>query len=179
MYSYGVDIFMVDAFNKVLLPGKNKDSIDETLTKLTLFAQTHNVIIFLVAHPTKMRNQDNGLPAMPSLYDVSGSADFRNQTHDGFCIYRYFEDPSGEGQGGYTTFANLKTKFSFQGEIGQTVDFEYHVPSGRYYARGTEPPLFDMTKQRIDWEKEIKEVIKPNENFDNEEDMFNFKESWE
>ena len=113
MYSFGIDIFIVDAFNKVILPKGNKiDEINNVLTKLTHFARSNNVIIFLVAHPTKMKKGDNGIYEMPSLYDVSGSADFRNQVHCGYSIYRYFdENPR-------TTFVNLKTKYSFQGETG-------------------------------------------------------------
>jgi twinkle protein len=145
MYAYGIDIFVIDAFNKVALPKGNKiDEIGAVLTQLTAFAQANDVIIFLVAHPTKMkRNEKTGLYEMPTLYDVSGSADFRNQTHDGYSIYRTFPDAAGES---YTTFTNLKTKHSFQGDIGGAAEFEYHVPTGRYYARGTNPPLFDMTR---------------------------------
>lgn len=147
MYSFGVDVFFVDAFNKVKLnSGNKKDEIDNVLTELTSFAQRNNVVICLVAHPTKMqKDQKTGLYTMPTLYDVSGSSDFRNQTHDGFCIYRYFADESGPG---YTRFINLKTKMSFQGEIGEGFDFNYDIPTGRYYAKGTENPTFDMTKPK-------------------------------
>jgi twinkle protein len=138
IYSYGIDIFVIDAFNKLGFNGKgNKlDQINEVLTKLTMFAQMNNVIIFLVAHPTKMSKNAQGNYESPTLYDVSGSADFRNQTHDGYCIYRHFGDEN------YTTFENLKTKMKFQGVIGGKVDYEYHIPSGRYYQKGTQAPTF-------------------------------------
>jgi twinkle protein len=103
-----------------------------------MFAQMNNVIIFLIAHPTKMNKNAEGIYDTPTLYDVAGSADFRNQTHDGFCIYRTFGDES------FTTFTNLKTKMSFQGEIGSSIDFDYHIPSGRYYERGTQPPTYSL-----------------------------------
>ena len=149
MYGFGMDIFVVDAFNKLQLGKGNKlDEINKVLTKLTMFAQMHNVIIFLVAHPTKMKMNDDGAYSCPTLYDVSGSADFRNQTHDGFAIYRNFETDTDSG---FTEFINLKTKYSFQGEIGAKIEFDYHVPSGRYYERGTEPPTHDLT---IDFEDE-------------------------
>lgn len=148
MYAYGTDIFVIDAFNKVLFDksGQQREQINEVLTKLTSFAQMNNVIIFLVAHPTKMKKNDStGLYEMPSLYDVSGSADFRNQTHDGFCIYRHF------GENEYTKFVNLKTKFSFQGTIGGECTFKYHIPSGRYYDALGSPnlePLIHFEKQK-------------------------------
>ncbi|WP_417444614.1 bifunctional DNA primase/helicase [Joostella sp.] len=140
MYAFGIDIFVVDAFNKVQFDkkGNRLDLINEVLTELTSFAQRNNVIIFVVAHPTKMqKNQETGLYSCPSLYDVSGSADFRNQTHDGFAIYRYFENED-TGVEDETEFINLKTKFSFQGKIGEKIRFKYHLPSGRYYASDSE-----------------------------------------
>ncbi len=153
MYSYGVDIFVIDAFNKLQLPnGNNLQEINKVLSKLTMFAQMNNVVIFLVVHPTKMKKNENNIYDMPTLYDCSGSADFRNQTHDGLCVYRYFEDEE-NGKEGYTTVINLKTKLSFQGEIGKTIDYDYHRPTGRYYAKGTNPPLFDMTLDNYDDDK--------------------------
>jgi twinkle protein len=139
MFSYGIDIFVIDAFNKVLFDksGNRLELIGEVLTELTSFAQRNNVIIFLIAHPTKMQKNDKGVYNCPTLYDVSGSADFRNQTHDGFAIYRHFEDENSETEAG-TDFINMKTKFGFQGKIGESVSFNYHMPSGRYYAKGVE-----------------------------------------
>ena len=49
MFIYGVDIFVIDAFNKLEYDG-SKDSelsrIKKVLTQLTMFAQMNNVIIF-------------------------------------------------------------------------------------------------------------------------------------
>lgn len=141
LFSYGIDIFVIDAFNKLAFTGNGNrlQQINEVLTKLTMFAQMNNVIIFLVAHPTKMQKDASGLYGSPTLYDVSGSSDFRNQTHDGFSIYRFFGDEVNEPK---TVFENLKTKMKFQGEIGGQVEYDYHLPSGRYYAIGQEVPTF-------------------------------------
>jgi len=153
MITYGIDIFVIDAFNKLEFDDKgNKlDLINSTLTKLTSFAQINNVIIFLIAHPTKMSKNATGAYEMPTLYDVSGSSDFRNQTHDGFCIYRHF------GEDARTTFTNLKTKMSFQGEIGASVDYDYHLPSGRYYEKDSGEPTFNL----IDWDSEKEDIKTP------------------
>ena len=184
LFSYGVDVFLIDAFNKVGLPrGMNKkDAIDETLSRLTQFAQMYNVVIFLIAHPTKMGKDENGKQRVPSLYDVSGSADFRNQTHDGFVIHRTWDEKNDENvviNEGYTSFFNAKTKMSFQGEIGSETKFKYHVPTRRYYVEGCKPYHLDLTeegtKQPIDFE-EPKENINLNEyqnesfDFENKED---------
>jgi len=133
MYSYGIDIFVIDAFNKVILPkGNNLQEINRVLTRLTSFARTYNVLIFLVAHPTKMQKNDDGIYTCPTLYDVSGSADFRNQTHNGYVIYRYF-DNAFTGSSGEVVFINNKTKWRHQGKIGEEVRFKYNLLNDRYY----------------------------------------------
>lgn len=149
MFNYGIDMFVIDAYNKVEHTGNRteRERIGEVLTKLTSFAQANNVIIFLVAHPTKMQKNEAGVYKIPDLYSVSGSADFRNQTHDGYCIYRYFGDKE-SGDFGYTSFYNLKTKMKFQGEIGASIDYDYHLPSGRYYVRGAEPPTHCLSDKK-------------------------------
>ena len=148
MYSFGIDVFVIDAFNKVLLPKGNKlEQINIVLTKLTHFAQANNVMVFLIAHPTKMQKNEQGIYSVPSLYDVSGSADFRNQTHNGYTIYRFFGNESEEP---YTEFYNMKTKFNFQGEIGEKVKLNYCTDNGRYYI-GNEKPLYNL----LDKEKSI------------------------
>lgn len=167
MYSFGIDIFVIDAFNKLSFSkkGNKLDLINEVLSKLTIFAQMNNVIIFLVAHPTKMQKNERGVYSMPSLYDVSGSADFRNQTHDGYGIYRHFGD---EGED-FTEFVNLKTKYSFQGKMTEKVEFDYHIQSGRYYLRHTTPcleSLIDFNKEKEFKEEKQLPLLMPKDSFD-------------
>lgn len=159
IYSYGINIFVVDAWNKVEHTGNRteRENIGLALSRLTQFAQQNNVLIIVIAHPTKMK-KEGGIYESPTLYDVSGSADFRNQTHDGFCIYRFF------GEEPYTEFINLKSKYSFQGEIGGKMKFDYHKPSGRYYELGTEPQLENLIKLNKQYKEEkefIEEEITP------------------
>lgn len=159
MFNYGVDIFVVDAYNKVDFTDNRseRERINDVLKKLTSFAQQNNVIVFLVAHPTKMQKNDNGLYKIPDLYSVSGSADFRNQTHDGYCIYRYFDS---EEQNGYTSFINLKTKYTFQGEIGASVDFNYDLASGRYYEVNSSPYVDILSSSKKEEQMEfLQELI--------------------
>lgn len=155
LFAYGVNIFVVDAFNKVLL-GKNsnkKDAIDEVLTKLTNFAQINNVLLILVAHPTKM-NKDGQAVKMPELYDVSGSSDFRNQTHCGYVVHRMFQDGDD-----WTVFKNLKTKYKFQGTIGDEVEFRWNPINGRYHDRFMQPQNENLLGQ-------VSMGLKRNTNFD-------------
>ena len=161
LFTFGINIFVVDAWNKVQMPKgyHGKEGIDRVLTELTAFCQQNNVELHLIAHPTKMKKGDNGKYEVPNLYDVSGSADFRNQAHNGCTIYRDFDE-------GKTTFYNMKTKMSFQGNITGSLDFIYHLPTARYYIEGCKPYHLDLTedgtKQPIDFE-EPKENINLNE----------------
>jgi twinkle protein len=172
LFSFGINVFVVDAWNKVQMPKgiSGKEGIDSTLTRLTAFCQQNNVQVFLVAHPTKMRKNERGQYELPQLYDVSGSADFRNQTHNGFSIYRHFASEHDQGS---TDFFNLKTKFSFQGKINEMVKFTYHIPTARYYAEGCQPYVFDLTKkgqvEPIDFNADEyiePKKLQPNEDFD-------------
>ena len=156
MFIYGVDIFVIDAFNKLEYDG-SKDSelsrIKRVLTQLTMFAQMNNVIIFLVVHPTKMQKSEQGIYNVPTLYDCSGSADFRNQTHDGFTIYRHFEsvnDGHFDIDKNQVEFITQKVKMKFQGEMAGRVIFNYHVPSGRYFV-GNRPPSFVFNSKNNDF----------------------------
>jgi twinkle protein len=152
MFIYGVDIFVIDAFNKIDYDKSNDSElskIKKVLTHLTMFAQMNNVIIFLVVHPTKMRKNDDGVYDMPTLYDCSGSADFRNQTHDGFTIYRYFGEDAFHSKND-VEFSVQKIKMKFQGEMDARQFFRYDVVSGRYYAKDQNPPTFIFDRSEND-----------------------------
>ena len=113
--------FLFDAFNKIDFDKSNESELTKIktlLTHLTMFAQMNNVILFLVVHPTKMRKNDAGIYDVPTLYDCSGSADFRNQTHDGFTIYRHFKDISERDiDENDVEFTTQKVKMKFQGDM--------------------------------------------------------------
>ena len=44
------------------------------LTQLRIFAQSHGIHLWFVAHPTKMMRDSNGKIPAPKGYDISGSA---------------------------------------------------------------------------------------------------------
>ena len=169
IYTYGINLFIIDAWNKVLMPKGmgGKDGIDAILTKITAFCIQNNVHIFLVAHPTKMKKDEKtGKYEAPDLYNVSGSSDFRNQTHNGLCVYRDFGD---ENQNGYTSVINLKSKFDFQGQIGGFAKFNWNGLNRRFYCDGTESN-YNLINKSMPTIQEVNEEItfnlKPNEDFD-------------
>lgn len=152
IFRYGVDIFVIDAFNKV--KRDNPDSLGEIsqiLSRLTLFCQQHGVSVFLIAHPTKMRKDEKtGLFSIPTLYDVKGSGDFYDQSHNGIVVYRDFAN-------NVSNVIPLKLKFKHQGNVGQEHHFEYCMVNGRYYPQHEKPSyesfLIAEEKKQIEMEE--------------------------
>lgn len=58
------------------------------------FARRHGVHVWIVAHPQKLyRIKDSGDYPVPTLYDISGSANWRNKADNGIVVYRDFSEP--------------------------------------------------------------------------------------
>jgi len=99
--------------------------ISKFLDKITTFAKTYDVLINLVAHPTKMKMDAARLKyEVPTLYDIAGSAHFYNKADYGICIYRNYETK-------LTEFHVQKVKFKHLGE-GGTIYKKYNYNNGRY-----------------------------------------------
>jgi len=85
----GIKVLVIDPYNK--LDHQYKDSetqyISRFLDQIIQFAKINNILIFLVAHPKKM-NKSEGKIEVPSLYDISGSANFYNKTDYGITVHR-------------------------------------------------------------------------------------------
>jgi len=124
----GIKILVIDPYNKIEHMRDRGDSeteyISKLLDKLTTFCKKYNVLIILVAHPRKMEKKDNGSYAMPTLYDINGSANFYNKCDFGMCVYRNFENHT-------TQFVVMKVKFKHLGE-GGAANLTYNYNNGRY-----------------------------------------------
>ena len=85
----GARIIVLDPWNEL----EHKRRRDETETDyigrairaLKHFARRHNVALWVVAHPTKPQKGFNGIP---SLYDISGSANWANKADYGVVYHR-------------------------------------------------------------------------------------------
>lgn len=156
LFQYGIDIFVIDAFNKVRRSTDGLKEINDVLAELSLFCQYHNVDVFLIAHPTKMRKREGmQVYECPTLYDVKGTGDFYDQTHNGAAIYRVF------GPDGYVTFKPLKMKFKHQGTVEDgSVDYMWNKVNGRLYLPGDKPDysnLLDSPQMQIEVANEVDE----------------------
>ena len=123
----GIDWFVIDAWNKLEHQYTDSETkyIGQSLDKITMFCEKHNVHCFIVAHPTKIRkDKDKGLYEIPNLYDIAGSANFFNKTDNGITVYRNMETDIVEVH-------VQKVKFSHWGEVG-CQKFMYEKQTGLY-----------------------------------------------
>ena len=159
---YGIKILVIDPYNKLDHSRKSSESeteyISRFLDKLSMFAKVHNVLVILVAHPTKMQRQkdDPNKFMIPTLYDISGSAHFYNKTDYGLIVYRDFIE-------GIVKLIWSKVKFKHLGAGGE-VDFHYNAINGRIHPRtGTEDYGNYLDRN---WDKAVSEQIPANTDFD-------------
>ena len=97
------------------------------LSRMRKFARDNNVHVFLVAHPQKLyKGKDDKVPK-PGMYDISGSAAFRNKADNGICIWRNLDDE----YSGNVEVHILKVRFREVGRVG-CVNLKWNPVSGRY-----------------------------------------------
>jgi twinkle protein len=62
--------------------------VSRSLGKIRRFARLNDVHVWIVAHPTKLKRNEDGTYPVPRLYDISGSAHWYNKADNGIAIYR-------------------------------------------------------------------------------------------
>lgn len=128
----GIKILVIDPYNKLehqLKHGENETQyVSRFLDILVNFARFNNILLFLVAHPTKMQNGD-----VPTLYSISGSANFYNKTDYGFTVHRQRDD-----NGAMNNEVEVhwqKIKFKHLGKQGVS-QLSYNINNGRFDPAG-------------------------------------------
>jgi twinkle protein len=130
----GIKILVIDPYNK--LEHKYTDSetqyISRFLDQIIQFAKINDILIFLVAHPKKM-NKVEGKIDVPSLYDISGSANFYNKTDYGITVHRKTNSENVMIDEVNVYFQKIKYKhLGKQGIISLNYDYE----TGRFNQSG-------------------------------------------
>lgn len=125
---HGIKVLVFDPFNKIehLLDKGESETlyISKFLDKCSNFAKKHDVLVIIVAHPTKMKKTVTGTYEIPTLYDINGSANWYNKADYGLCIYRDFAINT-------VTVIAQKVKFRHLGEGGKAV-LKFNYVNGRY-----------------------------------------------
>ncbi|MCO7225898.1 DnaB-like helicase C-terminal domain-containing protein [Pleionea sp. CnH1-48] len=96
IYRKGIKGLVIDPWNELEIPPNNQLSetqyISQSLKRMRQFARKHDIHLWIVAHPQKLYKDKNGKYPVPTLYDISGSAHWRNKADNGIVIYRDFEN---------------------------------------------------------------------------------------
>jgi len=96
VYRYKVNGMIIDPYNEVARDSavSETDFVSEFLSRLRNFSRLYDVAVFVVAHPTKLQkkrdsngNATNDYP-VPTPYDISGSAHWRNKADSCIAIHR-------------------------------------------------------------------------------------------
>jgi len=130
----GVKILVIDPYNKLEHQYKDSETqyISRFLDQVIQFAKINNILIFLVAHPKKM-NKSEGKIDVPSLYDISGSANFYNKTDYGITVHRKTDSDNIMINEVNVYFQKIKYKhLGKQGVISLNYDYE----TGRFNQAG-------------------------------------------
>ena len=82
---YGVNMLLLDPFNYIQLPdGAKSDTmkIGDVLAEIEMFAHRTGMLVIVVVHPAKLKKDEQ----IESLYNASGSAEFRNRADYGIVL---------------------------------------------------------------------------------------------
>lgn len=130
----GIKVIVIDPYNKIEHQYKDSETqyISRFLDQVIQFAKINDVLVFLVAHPRKM-NKTMGKVDVPSLYDISGSANFYNKTDYGITVHRKTDDQNIMINEVEVYFQ--KIKFKHLGKQG-VISLDYDYVTGRFNQSG-------------------------------------------
>lgn len=124
----GINGLVIDPWNEMdhTRPKEMNETeyISQTLTKIRRFARTNQVHVWLVAHPAKLHRREDGTYPVPTPYDISGSAHWKNKADNILCIQRDFDTDQ-------IDVHVQKIRFKEIGKVGQA-RLQYHKNSGRF-----------------------------------------------
>jgi twinkle protein len=114
--------------------------VSEAYSKLIRWARKFQCHVFVVAHTTKLSPKTGTKMPIPTLYDISGSANFYNKTSNGITVYR-------DKESGNTDVYVQKVKQYWFGRKGW-VSFKFDVMTRQYRFVTIDDP--DSMKQPAD-----------------------------
>jgi len=142
----GIDALIIDPWNEIAHEyGKQSEHeyTGEALRKIHQFKRKYDVAVFIVAHPTKLKkNENTGLFYVPNLYSISGSAHWYNKVDFGLTVYRNFKT-------GDVEVYIQKVKYEHLGKIDWCV-FKFNSLNSRYYEDGANEDNTQYSIKSID-----------------------------
>lgn len=122
----GVKVVVIDPFNRLddeaEADANGSARIGILIKQIANFAKKNDVLAIVVAHPRKLNKNKDGQYDAPTLYDISGSANFYNMTDFGLTVHRI---------DGFVDIHIQKVKFRHLGNRG-VARFGFDINNGRY-----------------------------------------------
>ena len=139
----GIKCLVIDPYNKVKMDGATAMSIPdatmEYLTRVEAFAKKYDVLVIVVAHPTKMYKKDDGTLDEPNMYNIKGGGEWYDASYHGLLVHRDYERKT-------VKVKVLKVKFQNLGENQAEAHFKWDAESGNYL------PIQDLNNEIMPWE---------------------------
>jgi len=141
----GIKCLVIDPFNKVRDVNANSDDVNrytlEYLQKIEVFAKKFDVLVIVVAHPTKMYKDKDGKIEEPTMYNIKGGGEWYDASYHGLLVHRDYEAKTVKAK-------VLKVKFQNLGENGAEAHFKWEYRSGSFL-----PIAADLEEnQAMPWE---------------------------
>jgi len=125
----GIKCLVIDPYNKVRDVDCKTEDVNrytmEYLTKIEIFAKKYDVLVFIVAHPTKMYKGQDGKIEEPTMYNIKGGGEWYDASYHGLLVHRDYEART-------TKVKVLKVKFQNLGENGAEAHFTWEPRSGSF-----------------------------------------------
>ena len=139
----GIKCLVVDPYNKVKMQGASAMSIPdatmEYLTRIEAFAKKYDVLVIIVAHPTKMYKKEDGTIDEPTMYSIKGGGEWYDASYHGLLVHRNYEQKT-------VKVKVLKVKFQNLGENQAEAHFKWDHISGDYV------PIIETNVDTMPWE---------------------------
>jgi twinkle protein len=141
----GIKCLVIDPFNKVRDVDAKTEDVNrytmEYLTKIETFAKKFDVLVIVVAHPTKMYKDGNGKIEEPTMYNIKGGGEWYDASYHGLLVHRDYDNKTVKAK-------VLKVKFQNLGENGAEAHFKWEPRSGCFIPH--EP--MNLEKEAMPWE---------------------------
>ena len=125
----GIKCLVIDPFNKIRDVDCKTEDVNrytmEYLTKIETFAKKYDVLVMVVAHPTKMYRDKEGKIEEPTMYSIKGGGEWYDASYHGLLVHRDYE-------AGTVKVKVLKVKFQNLGENQAEAHFNWEPKSGSY-----------------------------------------------
>jgi len=141
----GIKCLVIDPFNKIRDVDCKTEDVNrytmEYLTKIEMFCKKYDVLVFIVAHPTKMYRDKEGKIEEPTMYNIKGGGEWYDASYHGILVHRDYEAKTVKAK-------VLKVKFQNLGENGAEAHFKWEHKSGCFIPH----QLAELEEESMPWD---------------------------